>query len=75
MKLVSLFCGYGSGTLSGGLITITDSVSTMKLYVPAVGIQILPLEWVAAPGKAITVTLAAGGSGVSGSINAIVTID
>lgn len=72
---MSVFGGYGSGTLSGGLLTITDTVTTLKLYIPSAAPLVLPLEWVAAAGKAVSVTLAAGGSGVSGSIIAIFTID
>jgi hypothetical protein len=75
MRLVKVLFGYGSGTLTGGKLVITDSVTTLTLYVPAAGPLELAPEFQGAPGKPITVTLAAGGSGVSGSVNALFTID
>ncbi len=75
MRLIRVLFGYGPGTLSGGELVITDTVTTLTMLVPAVGPVELNPEFQGAPGKPIKVTLAAGGSGVAGTVNALFTID
>ena len=75
MRLVQLYAGYGAGTLSGGLIVVSDGTTTIELDVAANGVQILPLNFTGAAGAPIKVTLAAGGAGVKGKLTAFFTID
>lgn len=67
------FSYAGSGTLSGGNVIIADGGTTVfSLDVDAKGVYVVtfpegPMR--AAPGNALTATLAAGGSNVTGKIN------
>lgn len=62
----------GSGTLSGGAISITDGGTTVfQLEVAAKGHYVIPFEPALrfGAGNSVVVTLAAGGANVTGMVN------
>jgi hypothetical protein len=69
-----------NGTPTSGLLTVVDSVGTTTIYstyVTASGpgqILLQPLTLQAALTGSLTITLSAGGSGVSGSLSTISTV-
>lgn len=68
----------GAGTLSGGNLTIKDGSTTVfDLDISAKGQDVAPAVLTTTPGNALVVTLAAGGSNVTGKVNllGVLTID
>jgi hypothetical protein len=66
------FSYAGSGTISGGNLLVQDGSATVfSLDVESKGTYFVPFfpPMRASPGAALTVTLAAGGSNVSGKVN------
>lgn len=86
IRLRRILYGYGSGgTLSGGKITIEDGVvnpakdgeaePNLEIPVSSNGAGWLPLDYQAKAETPVKVTLAAGGTGVTGSITLIYTVE
>lgn len=68
--LSRIIWSYNNATPTGGKITVTGGETTFEFDITAGGPGSIPLIYVGTENTDVVITLAAGGSGVTGKLNA-----